>query len=158
MALVAVIIILVAALAWMIGKTQGRSSSPESSVSEQVIAGSDIDNRQILPAEASNHSGTTTELAAVHRSTEVRNADGVQLPSDWSPSELKLIKGFSELNSDCRGSYDPEVTDAACSQRDDQGSALRHKLRAANICFGKESDESAADNEFHRCTADSYRF
>lgn len=77
---------------------------------------------------------------------------------DWSPEEADLIKQFSDLESDCRGSIDPEISQPACAARDDQDSQLRRRLRAADICFGKHSDMSAAENDFHRCTADSIGF
>lgn len=106
------------------------------------------------------HGSNSADPAAGEKPAARENADDGSnaLEPDWSPTEANLIKEYSDLNSDCRGSYDPEVTEAACSERDNPNSALKRKLRAANICLGRESDESAADNEFHRCTADSYRF
>ena len=96
--------------------------------------------------------------AAAPTATESQNASPTAAKADWSLKEANLIKEFSDLESNCRGSDNPEVVEAACSVRDDQDSALRRKLRAANICFGKESDESAAENDFHRCAADSIQF
>lgn len=97
---------------------------------------------------------TTDEAAAA----ETADAEPIRQKSDWSPSEERLIEEYSNLNSDCRGSSDPKVSDPACLERDKPNSALKRKLRTANICLGRESDESAAENEFHRCTADSYQF
>lgn len=98
--------------------------------------------------------------SAADEPTADGTAAGEPIPqkTSWSPSEEKLIEEYSNLNSDCRGSSDPAVSDPACSERDKPNSVLKRRLRAANICLGRESDESAADNEFHRCTADSYQF
>jgi hypothetical protein len=52
---------------------------------------------------------------------------------------------------------DAPETQRACAERDREDSPLKRRLRAAEICYGREG-EYGYQNDFHRCGRGSFRF
>lgn len=76
----------------------------------------------------------------------------------WTPIEKAMIEEYSTLDGQCRGGLgDAPETQRACAERDREDSPLKRRLRAAEICYGREG-EYGYQNDFHRCGRGSFRF
>lgn len=64
------------------------------------------------------------------------------------PSPLrKVVANYAGANELCRGSSDTVVVDKWCPVRD----ALGDKLGRLGMCYGRPSDTSGADSDWHLC-------
>lgn len=92
-------------------------------------------------------------------SAESIDASPVPEPNQTQPSneftaaEQPLIDKWAEANELCRGSSDAEIVAQWCPIRD----RAIAELNDIGICYGRESDASAAGNDIHRCRQGSYR-
>lgn len=78
--------------------------------------------------------------------------------ADNSPLNSKrrsLIKNFNQLDGECRGtSGDLASTWHSCAKR----SVLEPRMREAGLCYGRETDGSAADAFWHVCRPGSFGY
>lgn len=67
--------------------------------------------------------------------------------ADLPTSLRKVVANYAGANELCRGSSDTVVVDKWCPVRD----ALGDKLGRLGMCYGRPSDSSGADSDWHLC-------
>lgn len=92
-------------------------------------------------------------------STPAADEGATERPAEkWTPAEEAMIEEYGKLDGQCRGGMgDAPETQRACDERDREDSPLKHRLQAANICYGRDG-EYGYQNNFHRCGKGSFRF
>ena len=84
---------------------------------------------------------------------ETAGADHItaaQVSGAFTPEQKAAIADWTNLEADCRGSYDEGVTERSCRQRD----AAMTRMIALGVCWGRE-DQSEAEFEIHVCAPGS---
>ena len=150
-ALLAVIVLLIAALAFMIGHRQGEtvSGGTKEITSDAIEVPAVAQPEQSkLDAEVSTPNPEEKSVAspAIPSSKPALNAP-------FTPEEKRLIAIAAESEETCRGSSDEAESEAACERR----SGDTDRLNAIGICWGRE-DQSYAEYDFHRCRPGSIGF
>jgi hypothetical protein len=115
---------------------RGDSNAPQEVISDE------INESMSIPADLN-------VAAAAEEQDEASWDDGY---ASLSAQQKRLFDEYMRLNSDCRGGAgDAATTELACQKRDAAGDAMF----AAGVCYGRQTDESAAEAKPHICAADS---
>jgi hypothetical protein len=124
-----VILLLTAALAYVLGKT-----------SQVAIV---VDRPAVAPK--------TDTLPAVQ---PLKSKPSTNVPRPFNRTEQRLIDRWSEAMEWCRGSYSQsKEAEEWCPKY----SQFQDELNTVGICYGHNADQSAADYRIHRCRKGSYR-
>jgi hypothetical protein len=144
-----VILLLTAALAYVLGKTSQVAivvdRPAQIAVSNQSTAQPEVTK---VPASVAPKTDT---LPAVQ---PLKSKPSTNVPRPFNRTEQRLIDRWSEAMEWCRGSYSQsKEAEEWCPKY----SQFQDELNTVGICYGHNADQSAADYRIHRCRKGSYR-
>jgi hypothetical protein len=141
----AIILFLVAALAFVLGRASQFETAASSTpvVSKETASFSEAKQEVEVPAP---------EIKAV-ANPEASEPEKPKTKAEFSAAEQRLIDAYFKGEDMCRGSIDPKAGEIWCPRRD----AAYVAMTKAGICYGHEDDQSAAAYKIHRCRKGSIR-
>ena len=145
----AIILLLTAALAYMAGKSAQVSTVVDHQVQptepNQIVAQPEPST---LPTIVTPSAGAPTAILPARKSQPGSNRS-----TAFTLAEQRLIDAWFETEEMCRGSSDVESVEMWCRRRE----VATRNMNQAGICFGRDSDQSAAEYDIHLCGPGSFR-
>jgi hypothetical protein len=145
-----IILFLIAALAYFVGKSSHIERSVDGSAQTAATnySVSKLETEKSPLSTAKKVEVTSTAISQPEKSVQVNNQS-----KPFTASEQRLIDDWAEAMEMCRGSSDDESQASWCPQY----ATTQAKLNTIGICYGHDDDQSAADYDIHRCRKGSYR-
>jgi hypothetical protein len=144
----AIILLLTAAVAYLVGKSDQATPAPQAENNPVP---------SIIPAPPKNAAlpqAVVKEVEALPPAQEEpKTRSVVPYSKTVTAAEQKLVDAWFETEEGCRGSSDEASIEKWCRLREIEA----RKMNKAGICYGRGSDQSAAEHDIHHCGPDSYR-
>ncbi|HOB12822.1 MAG TPA: hypothetical protein PK680_04620 [Novosphingobium sp.] len=140
-----IILTLTASVAYLLGKSASTPAAASTKAAKETDASPALELT------------TAPATAEANLSPPAPTERKVSTPKPYSKTftapEQRLIDAWFHAEELCRGSSEESVIKVWCPRRD----AAMSKMNNAGICYGRESDQSAAEYDVHHCGPDSYR-